>query len=103
MSNTQAMAKLDRASIQPLLCSRGRSCWELQTFFLLFKISRWKIEILFHYIFQEKDPLKSLDDIFPEAEGKEGQPMLCVPSLLGTLDQCLLFSLHFGPCTADAG
>lgn len=39
-----------------------------------------KIEILFHYIFQEK----SLDDIL-KAEGKEEQLMLCVPSLLGTL------------------
>lgn len=56
-----------------------------------------KIEILFHYIFQEKN----LDDIL-KAKGKEEQLMLCLPSLLGTLDQCPLFSLPLHPCTANA-
>lgn len=35
-------------------------------FFLTVEYFSMKIEILFYFIFQGEDPLKSLDDIFPE-------------------------------------
>lgn len=50
----------------------GCSFWELENNFFWFKVSQWKTEILFHYIFQEKDPLRSLDDILPGV-GREGR------------------------------